>query len=86
MQGDANSPQVLANLPTEAEAALLVGHLDSLGIKAYVSGAGTSTGWPEAPSDVQVVVRQADLARAQEALDHIRDKRSKKQADNVGEE
>jgi hypothetical protein len=86
VKGDANSPQVLANLPTEAEAALLVGHLGSLGIEAYVSGAGTSTGWPEAASDVQVVVRRADLVRAREALDLIRGKQSSKQAENVAEE
>lgn len=81
MKGDANSPQVLAKLPTEAEAALLVGHLRSMGIEAYVSGAGTSTGWPEAASDVQVVVRQGDLARAREALELIRGERSRKPRD-----
>ena len=85
MKDDANSPQVLTKVLTEAEATLLVGHLESLGIKAVVSGAGTSTGWPEAPSDVQVVVRRNDFARAREALDLIRDKRSKPRSDDVGD-
>jgi FAD/FMN-containing dehydrogenase len=71
MTADPDSPREVARVRTEVEAALVVGHLESLGIKAFISGAGTSTGWPEVPGDVQVVVRQADLERAHEALDHI---------------
>jgi hypothetical protein len=65
MSNDPDSPRVLARLRTEADAYLLIEHLESLGIKAVYGGAGTSTGWPEAPGDVQVMVRQADLERAQ---------------------
>ena len=65
MSTDSNNPVVLANLLTDAEAALLVGHLESLGIEARVSGAGGATGWPEAARYAQVVVREGDLERAQ---------------------
>jgi hypothetical protein len=64
MSADLNNPEVLGNLLTAAEAAVLVARLDSLGIAARVSGAGGATGWPEAGSYTQVVVRQADLERA----------------------
>ena len=73
MSVDPDEPHVLANLPTDAEAAMLIGRLESLGIRARASGAGGSTGWPEAAGYVQVVVRQADLERAQAALDEIED-------------
>lgn len=63
MSQDPNSPRVLARLPTEIDAVLLVDHLEGSGIKAMIGGAGTSTGWPEAPGDVQVLVRASDLER-----------------------
>jgi hypothetical protein len=46
---------------------MLVARLESLGIPARASGAGGATGWPEAASYTQVVVRQADLERARAA-------------------
>lgn len=67
MNPDPNSPAVLANLLNDAEAAMLIAHLEALGIEARTAGAGGSTGWPESVRYTQVVVRQADLARAQEA-------------------
>lgn len=72
MTTDPNSPKVLATVRTDIEAALIVNHLADRGIKAYVSGAGSATGWPEAPGDVQIVVRQIDLAQATELLDLVR--------------
>jgi hypothetical protein len=69
---DPNSPKVLATLPTEAEAAMVVNHLAAQGIQALASGAGGPTGWPEARKEIQVVVRQSDLARAKELLDLVR--------------
>jgi hypothetical protein len=69
MAGDAQSPTPLANLLTTTEAALLVAHLEAKGIAARISGAGGSTGWPEAAGYTQVVVRQSDLERAQAAYD-----------------
>ena len=74
---DPNSPQVLTKVRTEQEATLLVNHLAAEGIKAHIAGAGTSTGWPEVPSDVQVVVRQADVARAKELLDLVQQRLQK---------
>lgn len=68
MQEDHNEPVTLANLPNDADAAILVAHLESLGIKAMISGAGGATGWPEAAMLTQVVVRHADLERAQAAM------------------
>jgi hypothetical protein len=79
MPGDPNSPQVLAGLLREEEAALIVGHLDSLGIHADIWGASTSgLGWPEVPRNVQVVVRQADLERARAALKRLQQDRPRR--------
>jgi hypothetical protein len=69
---DPDNPMVLANLRTDAEAAMLVAHLETIGITARISGTGGSTGWPEAAGYTQVVVRQADLERAQAAVDQQR--------------
>ncbi len=66
---DPDSPQRLTTARTDMEAGMIVNLLADAGIKALAAGAGTSTGWPEAPGDVQIVVRQADLARAKEVLE-----------------
>jgi hypothetical protein len=85
MAGDPNSPQVLASLLTEAEAAIIVGHLDSQGIHADVWGASTSSAaWPEVPRNVQVVVRQADLEQARATLDRIQQNRPGMKSDEGG--
>ena len=76
MAADPNSPQVLANLLTSTEAAMLVAHLESLGIAAQTSGAGGSTGWPEAPGYTQVVVKQDDLHKAQLEYNRIKQRSS----------
>lgn len=67
MNEDSQSPVVLADFLTDTEAALLVAHLESLGIFARTNGSGGATGWPEMATYTQVVVRQADLDRAQAA-------------------
>ena len=72
LAADPSSPKVLAILPTEAEATLMVDLLADQGIKALISGTGSSTGWPETPGDVQVVVRQSDFARARQLLERFR--------------
>jgi hypothetical protein len=72
MAEDPNSPQVVVGLLTPEEAAEFANHLESLGITAHVWGANTAMAYPEVPRDTQVVVRQADLARAKEALDRLR--------------
>lgn len=68
MENDPNGPHVLANSRTQMEAQLVVNHLEILGIKALINGAGPSTGWPEALGEIQVVVRRADIERAKQAL------------------
>jgi hypothetical protein len=65
---DADKPIVLASLPTEPLVALLVGRLQSEGIRAEMSGALTSAFRVEAPGAVQVLVRPQDAARARELL------------------
>ncbi|HLJ94133.1 MAG TPA: hypothetical protein VKU02_13180 [Gemmataceae bacterium] len=68
---DPNSPQVLTTALTEQEAALIVSHLETLGIHADIWGVPGLAAWPDVPRDIQVVVRQADSSRAQEALSLI---------------
>jgi len=86
MAVDPNSPRVLATLPTEVEAALVVNHLADQGIQAHVAGSGSAAGWLEERFDIQVVVRQADFARAKESLDLVRNKRRRQEADEAQEE
>ena len=69
---DPNSPQVLTTALNEQEAALIVNRLETLGIKADTWGTPGLVAWPEVPRDLRIVVRQADLGRAKEALDRIR--------------
>jgi hypothetical protein len=67
---DENEPRIVASYLTDWEAAALVGDLGLLGIKADMWGADSSAVWPELPGNVQVVVRQQDLARAQIAFEN----------------
>ena len=60
-----DSLTVLATLPTEVEAALIVSHLAEQGIKAHIGG--PRMGYPVSLY-VQVVVRPEDFARAKELL------------------
>jgi hypothetical protein len=69
---DPNSPQLLTTALTEQEAALMVNHLETLGIKADIWGTSGLAGWPDVPRDIRIVVRQADLDRAREALERVR--------------
>jgi hypothetical protein len=69
---DANIPQFVASYLTEQEAAALIGQLGSLGIKADMWGADSSAVWPAVPRNVQVVVRQSDLARTKAAIQKLR--------------
>jgi hypothetical protein len=72
MAVDPDDPQVVASLLTEPEAAELAAHLEALGIRAHVWGANSTIAWPEVPRDVQVVVRRADVLRAQEVIAQLR--------------
>ena len=67
---------VLAVVPSEMEATLIVDALRDLEITAESSGALTSGFRAEAPGGVRILVRSEDLARARTALDAFRKERS----------
>lgn len=69
MTADPHRPLVLSNFLTEVEAGLLIAFLEGQGVKAFNSGAGGSTGWPDAAAYSQVVVREVDLSKAQALLE-----------------
>jgi hypothetical protein len=69
MATDPHRPVVLSNFLTEVEAGLLIAYLQGQGIKAFNSGAGGATGWPDAAAYSQVVVREVDLPQAKELLE-----------------
>jgi membrane protease YdiL (CAAX protease family) len=68
MPEESNTLEVLIRVPTEAEASLIVQCLADQGIAAKAVGGFTSGFRAEAPGDVSVLVRHADLARAKIAL------------------
>jgi hypothetical protein len=72
MTTDRTSPRVLVSVPSEMEAAAVVQALGDRGILARTSGGWTSGFSAMAPGEVSVVVAEADLGRAQEALAEIR--------------
>lgn len=69
MTADPHRPVVLSNFLTEVEAGLLIAFLEGQGVKAFNSGAGGSTGWPDAAAYSQVVVREVDLEKAKGLLE-----------------
>jgi len=69
---DPDSPQVLACVANEIEAAAIETLLAGHHIKSTTTGGFTSDFRAEAPGKVQVVVRQADLQRAQQVLEEAR--------------
>ncbi|MFZ4083267.1 MAG: hypothetical protein ACOYKN_18710 [Pirellula sp.] len=71
MASDPNRPVVLTDYLTDIEAHLLIGSLEGLGIPAFHSGVGGSTGWPDAGGYAQVVVRHCDYERAKLAMDEF---------------
>ena len=71
MSDDPNRPVVLTTVPNEAQAAILVAVLDEHGVPAQATGALTSAFRAEVPGAVRIMVRQADLSRAQEALQAV---------------
>ena len=59
---------VVARVPTEPEAALIVAQLKNAGIRAGLVGALTSTFRAEAPGEVKVIVLEEDAEKAVEFL------------------
>lgn len=71
MADDPNQPVVVTTVPTEAEAAMIAAALENEGVSAQTEGGVISTLYPGACDGVHILVRQADLERAREALGTI---------------
>lgn len=65
---DPKASVVLARFPDELSAVLMVGELESHGIKATMIGGLTAQLRAEAPGLVSVLVRAGDLERARELI------------------
>jgi len=63
----------LVSVPSEVEAAAIVTALAEYGIEAHAVGGYTAGFRAEAPGDVKVSVKHADLDRARQALAEIRE-------------
>jgi hypothetical protein len=74
MATDPESPHVVASLLNEQEAALVIDHLNTLGIEARSWNNNLAGAWGEGiPREIiQVVVRQAEAERARKALADFR--------------
>ncbi|MEX2287472.1 MAG: DUF2007 domain-containing protein [Planctomycetaceae bacterium] len=59
---------VVAAVPTEPEATLIVGELTQRGIRAVTDGVYTAGHWAIAPGVVRVLVNKDDLDRAKEVM------------------
>jgi len=63
----------LTSAPSEMEAGIILAALEDNGIKATMSGVYTAGFRAEAPGQVQILVSQQDLARAQQVLEAVDD-------------
>jgi len=63
----------LISTPTEMEAGIMMAALEAAGIKATMTGAATAGFRAEAPGEVQILVAEADVARARRVLDESDD-------------
>lgn len=70
---DNEAPIVLADLPGEIEAQLIIAALEEEGIEAFKAGGAVSDFKVGVPGHVQVLVRPEDLDRARDAFAHLRD-------------
>jgi len=68
MTADANKPEILARVENHVIATAIVTGLAAHGIQASTTGDYTAAFAAHAPGDVQVIVRHADLAKAQKVL------------------
>ena len=73
MDSDPYSLKILVRVTTEVEAAAVQGALAEQGIDAVTTGGFTSGFKAEAPGNVAVQVREADVARARAILRELRD-------------
>jgi len=72
MTSDPNRPEVLLSAANEIEAAAMATALAEYGVEAFAAGGYTSGFKAEAPGNVNILVKHADLDRAREALAEIR--------------
>ena len=71
MTTDPNNPEVLVSVPSDVEAAGIVAELAARGVQASTTGDYTAGFRAEAPGQVSVVVRRADLDQAKRTLAEI---------------
>ena len=64
---------VAASAENELEAGVILAALEEAGIKATMSGAATADFRVAVPGEVQILVAQEDLARAQEVIQEGQD-------------
>ena len=83
MTNDADDPVLLTSAPNEMEAGIIVGALESAGIKATMSGVYTAGFRAEAPGWVQILVNEEDLEKAKEILADAHDHRDDTDWSNV---
>lgn len=72
MNADPNDLEVLAAVPSEVEAAAIVGVLHACGIQATAAGGYIAGFKAEAPGTVAVLVKRADVERAHQVVDQVR--------------
>ncbi len=68
MSKDAEDPVLVTSAPNEMEAGIIVGALESAGIKATMSGVYTAGFRAEAPGWVQILVNPEDFERAKQIV------------------
>ena len=83
MASDPNRPEKLLSVANEIESAAMVTALAEYGVEAFAAGGYTSGFKAEAPGTVAVLVKQADLDRATQALAEIRQRQDEIDWDNV---
>jgi hypothetical protein len=71
------TPETLLSVSDEAEAAAIVTALADYGIEAHATGGYVSGFRAEAPGDITVCVKSAELERARQALAEIRAQQGK---------
>ena len=71
MTTDDNKPEILPRVENDIIAAAIVTGLAAHGIKASTTGGYTASFVAHAPGDVQVIVRQRDLAEATKVLNEL---------------
>ena len=81
---DREEPAVLAEVPAEIEAQLIVAALETEGIEAFKSGGYASDFRVGVPGHIKILVRPEDLDRAKEAFAHLRDDDGEINWSNIG--